>query len=350
MVTAPVRHRAFGSAVGLVADRIVGEPPTALHPVAAFGRLMQHVERRVYRDTRESGVVYAATGAATGAIAGAFVRSTAAAVWGAAAGRMLRAEAGGIQHSLEVGDLACARTKLPALVGRDASRLDESGVAAAVIESLAENTVDAVVAPALWGAALGAPGALVYRAINTMDAMVGHRSDRYERFGWASARLDDIANYLPARVSVVLVCLACPARAPAVVRAVRFDARAHPSPNAGVAEAAFAAALDLEVGGTLQYAGRVEPRPGLGTGRRPATDDIDRAVRLADRVPGIRAVNLGGVHHEAGRNERLRYLFLTPGEETALRALTARGVEVTARDVPTARPLPLEDVLARRAT
>lgn len=283
-MSAAVRSHAFGAAAGLVVDRIVGEPPTPLHPVAAFGRLMQAVERRRYRNTREAGIAYARTGTAIGLLAGRIVRSTTAAVWISAAGRMLRTESSRIRGALEAGDLDGARALLPALVGRDAAGLDASDVAAAVIESLAENTVDAVIAPALWGGALGAPGALAYRAVNTMDAMVGHHSDRYEQFGWASARLDDAASYLPARASVALVCLACPTRASAIVRAVRRDAAAHPSPNAGVAEAAFAAALDLEVGGTLQYAGRVEQRPCLGTGRRPVTNDIDRAVQLADRV------------------------------------------------------------------
>jgi len=305
-VSAPARSRAFAAAAGLVVDRIVGEPPTPLHPVAAFGRLMQAMERRVYRDSRETGIAYAGTGVAIGVIAGRVVRSTAAAVWTATAGRMLRAESTRIQRALDAGDLDGARAMLPALVGRDAACLDESGVAAAVIESLAENTVDAVIAPALWGGALGAPGALAYRAVNTMDAMVGHHSERYERFGWTSARLDDAASYFPARASVVLVCLACPTRASAVVRAVRRDASTHPSPNAGVAEAAFAAALDLEVGGTLQYAGRVEARPRLGTGRRPETSDIERAIWLADRVELMLVAALVAVSLLARRRRRGR--------------------------------------------
>src|SRR5262249_33365337 len=154
---------------------------------------------------------------------------------------------------LAAGDLEGARAALPVLVGRDPSALDASGVAAAVIESLAENTVDAVVAPALWGALLGAPGAAAHPAVNTMDAMAGHRSCRYGRFGFAAARLDDAAAYIPARVTVLLVCLVRPDRTATVIETVRRDAPAHPSPNAGVAESAFAAALGLELGGPLRY-------------------------------------------------------------------------------------------------
>ena len=197
---------------------------------------------------------------------------------------MLRAHADGIQRELERGSLEAARAALPALVGRDPSELDEAGIAAAVIESVAENTVDAVVAPALWGAAFGAPGALGYRAVNTMDAMVGHHSERYERFGWCSARADDVAAYVPARVAAGLVCLVRPSRAREVRSAVSTDAAAHPSPNAGVAEAAFAAGLGLELGGKLRYGERIEDRPLLGNGPRPSPRDIGHATQLASQV------------------------------------------------------------------
>jgi adenosylcobinamide-phosphate synthase len=173
---------------------------------------------------------------------------------------------------------------LPALVGRDPSELGPSGVAAAVVESVAENSVDAVVAPVMWAVAAGASGALGYRAVNTMDAMVGHRSARYVQFGTWSARADDVANYLPARMTAALVAVARVQRARHVLRAVRNDARAHPSPNAGVAEAAFAAALGVQLGGTLRYGERIEHRPTLGSGPRPQPADIVRAVRLADDV------------------------------------------------------------------
>src|SRR5207237_8243613 len=135
--------------------------------------------------------------------AGTVVRSPIAAVAISAAGRELRTTAARVRDALAAGDLETARALVPALVGRDPTALDASGLAAAVIESLAENTVDAVVAPALWAVAAGAPGALGYRAVNTMDAMVGHRSARYGRYGWASARLDDAANFVPRRAAAV---------------------------------------------------------------------------------------------------------------------------------------------------
>jgi adenosylcobinamide-phosphate synthase len=126
----------------------------------------------------------------------------------------------------------------------------------------------------------------VYRAVNTLDAMVGHRSSRYEQFGWASARLDDLAGLIPARVTAGLVAAVRPGAAGRVARAVRDDAPAHPSPNAGIAEAAFAAALGLRLGGANRYGDRVEERPALGDGRAPEPRDIRAAVRLSRDVTG----------------------------------------------------------------
>ena len=276
--------RPWQAAAGLLADRLVGEPPAALHPVAAFGSAMRRLEPRLWRDARGPGLAYAATGVAGGASAGWLLRSTAAATTLATAGRALARAAAEVAQALDADDLDRARALLPALVGRDPARLDAKGVARAVVESVAENTVDAVVAPALWGAVAGAPGALGYRATNTLDSMVGHRSPRYARFGWASARLDDAAGWLPARVTAGLVAGVRPRSAASVLEAVRRDAPGHPSPNAGVAEAAFAAALGLRLGGPTVYEGRVELRPSLGVGRPPETADIGRAVRLSSDV------------------------------------------------------------------
>jgi adenosylcobinamide-phosphate synthase len=276
--------RAAAVALGLLCDRAFGEPPAALHPVAGFGTLMDRVEDASYDDSVAAGLLYAGAGIALGLLAGRTVRNTTLAVSVAVAGRSLRNHARGVHDALDAGDLDGARTLLPALVGRDPSALDVAGVAAAVIESVAENSVDAVVAPALWAFAAGAPGVFAYRAVNTMDAMVGHHSDRYERYGTSSARLDDIANYVPARLTALLTLAARPQHARAIARAVRVDAPAHPSPNAGVAEAAFAGALGVQLGGTLQYGDRVEERPLLGRGPRPQPPDILRAVRLASDV------------------------------------------------------------------
>ncbi len=274
----------LGAAAGLVIDRLVGEPPADAHPVAEFGKAMRRVEQALWADRRLAGVAYAAVGVAIGAAGGRLMKSTATAVAVAAAGRELRQVAMCVGEAVVAGDLVAARAELPALVGRDPAGLDESGIAAAVIESVAENSVDAVIGPAFWGAVAGAPGAAAYRAINTMDAMVGRRNERYSNFGWAAARLDDAANYIPARIFAALVVVLHQARARQIVDAIGQDAPAHPSPNAGVAEAAVAAALDRRLGGPLSYEGVAEERPFLGGGSRPEPDDIEAAVGLADRV------------------------------------------------------------------
>jgi adenosylcobinamide-phosphate synthase len=276
--------RSLGAAVGVMADRLFGEPPAAAHPVAGFGTVMRRVERQLYRDRRDAGAAHAAVGIGLAVAAGAALGSPAAAAYVAVAGRALAAAALDIDVALARGDLTGARAQLPALVGRDPSRLDEPEIARAVVESVAENTVDAIVAPALWAAAFGAPGVFAYRAANTLDAMVGHRSARYEQYGWASARLDDVAGLIPARVTAGLVAAVRPHTAVRLARTVRHDAPAHPSPNAGIAEAAFAAALGVRLGGTNRYGGRIECRPALGDGRAPEPADIRAAVRLSRDV------------------------------------------------------------------
>jgi adenosylcobinamide-phosphate synthase len=265
---------------------------------------MGGLERRLWRDARVPGLAYAAAGVTLGAGAGLVLGSTASATALAAGGRALALAAASVAAALDADDLERARLLLPSLVGRDPTALDAGDVARAAVESVAENTVDAVVAPALWGAAAGAPGALGYRAANTLDALVGHRSPRYARFGWASARLDDLAGWVPARVTAALVAFVRPATAPAVARAVRRDAPRHPSPNAGVAEAAFAAALGLRLGGANTYGGRREVRPPLGRGRPPESADIGRAVHLSRDVTAALAGALALLAVAQRRHER----------------------------------------------
>jgi adenosylcobinamide-phosphate synthase len=277
-------RRGLAVAAGLLADRLLGEPRVVPHPVSLFGRAMRGVESSWWRDSRAAGVGHAGAGVLLGVGAGLLVRSTALAAYVAVAGRALGDAALAVAAALEADDLDLARSLLPALVGRDPAELDEKEIARAAVESVAENTVDAVVAPALWALAAGAPGALGYRAVNTMDAMIGHRSPRYERYGWAAARLDDAAGWVPARATAVLVAAVRPRAARAVWRAVRLDAPSHPSPNSGVAEAAFAAALGLRLGGVNRYGPRVEVRPALGDGRPPEPADIAAAVRLSRHV------------------------------------------------------------------
>jgi adenosylcobinamide-phosphate synthase len=219
-----------------------------------------------------------------GIAAGSLVRSTALATYISVAQKALTDAGLDIAAALEDHDLPRARQLLPGLVGRDPSDLDASEITRAVVESLAENTVDAVVAPALWGALLGSPGTLGYRAVNTMDATVGYHNERYEDYGWASARLDDVANFIPARLTAALVAAVRPRAAWAVWRAVRQDAPLHPSPNSGVAEAAFAAALGVRLGGVNTYGGRIERRAQLGRGRAPEAPDIAAAAALCRDV------------------------------------------------------------------
>ena len=276
--------RPLAAAAGIAADRLIGEPPIGPHPVALLGTLLQQIERRLYADRRSAGIFHAAIGVAIGTAAGALCRSTCLATYVAVAGRALGDAAGAIDTALSAGDLDRARALLPTLVGRDPDGLNEAEVCRAVVESVAENTVDAVVAPALWAAVAGAPGALVHRTVNTMDAMVGHRDERYSRYGWASARLDDAAAWVPARLTAALVLGCRPRAARRVVGVVRRDAPGHPSPNSGVAEAAFAAALGLRLGGESSYGGQVEVRATLGDGRPAGRDDIGRAVRLSRDV------------------------------------------------------------------
>ncbi|MFE9727723.1 cobalamin biosynthesis protein [Streptomyces sp. NPDC005794] len=287
---------AYGAAAGLIGDLLLGDPRRG-HPVAAFGRAAAGAEGRLWRDHRGWGALHAlvCAGGATGAAAlaaravrdrpAAAVALTAAATWSVVGGTSLGREARAIGGALAAGDVELARERLPHLCGRDPQALDAQQIARAVVESVAENTSDAVVGALVWGALGGVPGLVAFRAVNTLDAMVGHTSPRYRRYGWASARLDDVAGWPGARLTAVLA-VAAGGRPREAVRAWRADAGRHPSPNAGPVEASFAGALGVRLGGTLAYGGRVEHRPVLngGAGRDVRVTDIERAVRLSRRV------------------------------------------------------------------
>jgi adenosylcobinamide-phosphate synthase len=283
---------------GYALDRAVGDPRRG-HPVALFGRAAGALERRVWADSRLRGAGYTAAcaGAAVGlgVLAQAVTRRrplarfavTTLATWTVLGGRGLTEEGAAMARLLDAGDLPGARRRLSHLCGRDATDLGTTELARAATESIAENTSDAVVAPLVWGAVTGLPGLLGYRALNTLDAMVGHHSPRYERFGWASARADDLANLLPARLgALAAVCCAplvggSPSRA---WRVWRRDGSRHPSPNAGQVEAAFAGALDVRLGGVNSYGGRAEDRGTLGDGPAPGPAELRRSVRLSQAV------------------------------------------------------------------
>ncbi|MEV4579557.1 cobalamin biosynthesis protein [Nonomuraea jabiensis] len=325
----------LGLALGVALDRLIADPQSAAHPVAVFGRVAARVEKSLYADKKAHGVAYVAicVGGATalGVLAQRVPRArtvvTAVATWAVLGGTTLAREgeymADALEgHHLEGDDLEGdsrkgddlegdgrkgdglerARARLPHLCGRDPSHLEAKELARATVESLAENTSDAVVAPLFWGAVAGVPGLLAYRAINTLDAMVGHRSPRYERFGWAAARLDDVANYVPARLTGLLTVLTGPdpGRALAVLRR---DGHRHPSPNAGRCEAAFAGALGVTLGGTNVYQGRTEHRPTMGDGPEPDVKDIRRAVRLT-RAVSLAAAGAAVLTAWALRNRR----------------------------------------------
>jgi adenosylcobinamide-phosphate synthase len=294
------QQRARATAIGLLAgvalDQLAGDPRRG-HPVALFGAAAGRLEARMWRDDRAAGAAYATLLVAVPALLGLLPRrlppawlavATAAGTWAVLGSRSLSDEAEAVAAHLRRGDLPAARARLTHLVGRRTDSLDEAEIARAVVESVAENTSDAVVAPLLWGAVAGLPGLLAYRAVNTLDAMVGHHSPRYEHFGWASARADDVANYLPARLTAVLTAAAAPSAGGSwreALSAARADGRRHPSPNAGVAEAAFAGALGLRLGGRNDYGSHVEDRPVLGGGgRAPRAEDIARARRLSRAV------------------------------------------------------------------
>jgi adenosylcobinamide-phosphate synthase len=207
-------------------------------------------------------------------------------------GRSLAVEGAAIGRELDAGAVAEARERLPHLCGRDPRTLDSTALARAAVESVAENTSDAVVAPLVWGAVAGVPGLLGYRAVNTLDAMVGYRSPRYRRFGWSAARLDDLMNLAPARLAAALTVLGAPVvggSARGAWSAWRRDAAAHPSPNAGQVEAAFAGALEVRLGGRTVYEHGVEERPVLGDGRMPDAGHVTRAVELSRVVGGLTA-------------------------------------------------------------
>ncbi|MDQ0990161.1 cobalamin biosynthesis protein [Streptomyces sp. V3I7] len=286
---------AYGTAAGLLGDLLLGDPRRG-HPVAVFGRAAGAVERLLWRDHRGWGALHTAVCAggavALGVLAERAVRPsftasvalTGAATWAVVGGTSLAREARGIGRALESGDVEEARARLPRLCGRDPQALDADGIARAVVESVAENTSDAVVGALVWGAVGGVPGLLGFRAVNTLDAMVGHKSPRHRRYGWASARLDDAAGWPGARLTASLAAVAGP-HPRGALRAWRADAHRHPSPNAGPVEASFAGALGVRLGGTLSYAGRVEHRPVLNAGGRAVTTrDVERAVRLSRRV------------------------------------------------------------------
>lgn len=288
-------------------DLLLGDPRWLPHPVVAIGRLINLLERGLRRlpvNERLAGVLLLAVtvgttyGLAFFLLKGAYAVSPYAGfavavflAWTCLAARSLHGESQAVAAALEAGDLPEARRRLSFIVGRDTAELEEPEIWRAVVETVAENTSDGVIAP-LFFLMLGGPAlAMAYKAVNTLDSMVGYRNERYIRFGWASARFDDLANLIPARMTGFLMVLAAPFFGLSAADAWRImgrDGRNHSSPNSGIPEAAAAGALGVRLGGTNRYFGRPVEKPTIGDPVRPLSPAAWRgAVRLMYGAEGL---------------------------------------------------------------
>jgi adenosylcobinamide-phosphate synthase len=261
--------------IGAALDLIIGDPQWLPHPIRGIGLLISSLERllRKFRYERLGGctlvcgvlfivsTIVILTLRFGGVIIAAYWIFTCLAV------RSLDQESHKVIEALRRGDLDQARLLVGRLVGRDTNHLSESDIVRAVFETVAENMSDAIVAPLFYLVILGVPGMVAYKAVNTMDSMIGYKNDRYIRFGWAAARLDDLVNYIPARITagfIVLGAAISRLRWRSAIRMILRDARLQPSPNAGYPEAALAGALGVRLGGLNYYFGRPVQKPHLG--------------------------------------------------------------------------------------
>ncbi len=296
-------------ATALAIDLVLGDPPWMPHPVRLIGAAISLGERRLHtgvarRDLRNGLILAVATIALSAAcvwllIAGAsgIAQSlgTAAALliaWTTLAMRGLGDAARAVERALETNDESGARSALPALVGRDPEALDSAGMIRATVESVAENTSDGVIAPLMFLFVGGPVAAIAYKAANTLDSMIGYRDERHLYFGRAAARIDDAANYIPARLTAICLIAAAQfvtGRAAQAWAICRADAHHHASPNAGYPEAAVAGALGIRLGGDAIYDGEVEHRTALGLAeRKPSVTDI-AAARMMMKLAVIAA-------------------------------------------------------------
>lgn len=290
--------RSLGILGAVALDAAFGDP-VRWHPVAGFGQTAARVERITYRDTRTAGVVHVLVVIAVPTLL-ARRRAGALAVcgWAALGGRSLRRTAARMADLVDAGDLPAARALARSLVARRTEALDGAELTRAALESLAENTADAEAGTLVWGALAGPGGVVLHRAANTLDAMVGYRNEKYLNFGWAAARLDDALGWPAARAcaaATVVAAALCGEDARGAVRVWRRDGAHHPSPNAGRAEAAFAGALGVTLGGVNDYDGIVEHRGRLGDGPPPDTAALRRAVRLSAATSAVLTAAAAGV-------------------------------------------------------
>lgn len=311
-------------AAALVIDAVFGEPGWLYrrlpHPVVLFGRLIARLDRSMNRETlrprlrRLSGVAALALLLLATGVPAALVSATlrlmplgwlleAALASTLIAQKSLHQHVAAVAAGLERG-LAEGRRAVSMIVGRDPESLDEAGVARAAIESCAENFSDGVTAPVFWYALLGLPGIVLYKAVNTADSMIGHRTPRHEQFGWAAARLDDLVNLAPARLSGLLIALVSPLAGGASPRAglaaMARDARHHRSPNAGWPEAAMAASLGVALAGPRRYGGHVVEDRWMNAGgsRQAGAGDIRRSLRIlaaASAAQGLAALGIAWI-------------------------------------------------------
>ncbi|UXA51211.1 adenosylcobinamide-phosphate synthase CbiB [Xanthomonas prunicola] len=276
--------------VAVLLDLLLGEPRHA-HPLVLFGNWVQRIEARLYRDRRSAGILAWCVSVLPLTVVAAALQ------WGlwrfspwTAAGfaaitlylalglRSLGEHAHPVIAALQVADLPAARAAVGRIVSRDTAVLDATQVAAAATESVLENGSDAVFAALFWGVLLGAPGAVLYRLSNTLDAIWGYRTPRYANFGWAAARIDDALNWLPARLTAVTYAVL--GRTRAAIRCARRQGRGWKSPNAGPVMAAGAGALHVQLGGPAPYHGHWQARPPLGEGASATANSVQRALRL----------------------------------------------------------------------
>jgi adenosylcobinamide-phosphate synthase len=284
-------------AAALLLDAVLGEPPEAVHPTVLMGLMISAFEKRALRmeSPRSRRLVGMVLAGSVSSLMFVSTRKILSAVpckprwmFGTAlvsttlSMRGLGEAAEDVAFWLREGRLERARTRLGHFVGRDTDYLPESEVCRAAVESVAENTSDGVVAPMFYGAFFGAPGALAYKAVNTLDSMVGYRQPPYEDLGGASARLDDLANLAPSRLTMLSTAAVAGLPLRTLLIAVRYGPLTA-SPNAGMAEAAFAGAIGIRLGGANTYGGVLREGPLLGDGRLPVPEDIRRAVRLMRR-------------------------------------------------------------------
>lgn len=284
----------------IILDILAGDPQWLPHPVKLIGRFASFVEiplRRIFANARTAGVaavliVLMVTGLVTYAlvfsagllhpIAGDIV--SIGLLYTTFAARDLSQHSLNVYRELKAGNIEEARKKVSLLVGRDTDVLDEAGIVRATVESVAENTVDGVTAPLFFAFLAGPLGAMLYKAINTLDSTFGYKNERYIEFGWASARLDDLVNYVPARLTAMMIPVAAVLLKLSALDSLRIllrDGNKHPSPNSGLTEAAVAGALNVQLGGLNYYFGEPSSRPTMGDPvRELRKNDILRANAL----------------------------------------------------------------------